>query len=298
MVAYRDRIETFMKKHGDTWMEALYEERNAEEVKVLYRMTSDMRGVNTYTKADPYPLQDIASILNSFLRSNRYSSTDIEDAFFTIMLHPASRKYTAFTTPHGRYEYACLPQGVKNAAAIWARHIQTVMASLVTELIRWYQDDVINYAFQDIMQHLDTQQRLYDTLRPFDMTLKAAKTFLNFESQKILGHIVSCEGRRADPGLVKDVLNLRAPRNITGVRSLLGLAQVAREYIAGLARILEPIQQLTSLKPPVDIPELWTQEHEDAFTALKAALTSAPVLLLPDLLRIFRIHCDASWDEG
>lgn len=42
---------------------------------------------------------------------------------------------------------------------------------------------------------------------------------------------------------------------------------------------------------------LWTTEHQLAFDTLKKALTSAPVLALPDFSKPFEIETDAS-DRG
>jgi hypothetical protein len=39
---------------------------------------------------------------------------------------------------------------------------------------------------------------------------------------------------------------------------------------------------------------MWTDEATAAFTALKAVVTSAPVLALPDFGRPFVVECDAS----
>ena len=39
---------------------------------------------------------------------------------------------------------------------------------------------------------------------------------------------------------------------------------------------------------------IWTQEHEEAFRDLCTALTTAPVLALPDFTLPFAVACDAS----
>jgi hypothetical protein len=39
---------------------------------------------------------------------------------------------------------------------------------------------------------------------------------------------------------------------------------------------------------------VWTPAHDEAFSLLKAALSSAPVLALPDFLKPFHIEIDAS----
>jgi hypothetical protein len=38
----------------------------------------------------------------------------------------------------------------------------------------------------------------------------------------------------------------------------------------------------------------WTEECQTSFEELKKCLTSAPVLILPDLTKKFDIYCDAS----
>ena len=38
----------------------------------------------------------------------------------------------------------------------------------------------------------------------------------------------------------------------------------------------------------------WTQKCEDSFQELKRKLTSAPVLVMPDITKSFEVYCDAS----
>ena len=87
------------------------------------------------------------------------------------------------------------------------------------------------------------------------MVFKPTKTFLNEPAQKILGHVISKEGRSTDPGLVRAIKELQSPTTITQVRSLLGLAQVAREYIPALSTVISPLQALA--RKGVDIPSTW-----------------------------------------
>src|ERR1700759_57095 len=43
-----------------------------------------------------------------------------------------------------------------------------------------------------------------------------------------------------------------------------------------------------------DVPFLWSSACQDAFEGLKLAMTSAPVLLMPDSMKLFRLECDSS----
>ena len=134
---------------------------------------------------------------------------------------------------------------------------------------------------------------MYDILRENDMCLKASKTFLNFTTQRILGHIMSKHGRCPDPKAIEAITKLAMPlKTIGDVRAMVGLALVVREYVPALSDIIEPIQAL--LRKGVDIETEWKDEvHGQAFELLKKALVSTPVLMLPDLFKEFSVHIDA-----
>ena len=114
---------------------------------------------------------------------------------------------------------------------------------------------------------------------------------INYTTQRVLGYIVSKEGRRVDPSLVDAINKLAPPKTLQAIQSLLGLAQVAREYIPAMATVIAPLQAL-SMKG-IDVEAEWRDDyHVVALRNLKAILTNAPVLLIPDMSKKFRIHVD------
>jgi hypothetical protein len=83
MVHQPDKIQQFMTKHGDKAMERMAMTEYAEEVRVLYRFTSDLRCLNDRTKLEIQPLPLISSLIDRIVAVNdRYSGYNIEDAFF------------------------------------------------------------------------------------------------------------------------------------------------------------------------------------------------------------------------
>jgi hypothetical protein len=147
-----------------------------------------------------------------------------------------------------------MPQGTRNSATFWAKVVKETFQHLEHLALIVYQDDILNHD-TDLLSHLLLQQVTYDTIRTRNMKLKLAKTHQNYRTMRVLGHILTPEGRIVDPNLVKTILDLQPPRDLKQVQSVLGLIQVAREYIPGLANIIAPIQALA--RKGVDIPGVW-----------------------------------------
>ena len=164
-----------------------------------------------------------------------------------------------------------MAQGLRDAATAFAKAVKHIFKDLSLQRMMAYQDDVVNYESTTLSSHLDMQHKIYDILEENQLVVNPVKTHLNYRTHKILGHVLNAEGRRADPGL----------------------AQVAREYIPALATVIAPIQKLA--KKGVDINEEWNKndECEQSFVNLKHILTTAPVLLIPDLPKPFTLHTDA-----
>jgi len=142
-----------------------------------------------------------------------------------------------------------------------------------------------------LIDHLQVQQDIYDIMAENTLVFKYVKGHLNYSTQRILGHIMSKEGRSADPSLISTITNLAKPTTLEAVRSCLGPAQVAREYVHNLADVIAPIQKLA--RKGVDIENAWGPEQEEAFANLKEVITTAPVVALPDVMKKFRVHVDA-----
>ena len=89
-----------------------------------------------------------------------------------------------------------------------------------------------------------------------------------------LGHIVSAKGIRVDPVKIKAVMNWKPLRNVTGVRSFLGLASYFRRFVQGFSVIGSSLTRL--LRKGVKFE--WDDKCQSSFERLKEILVEAPVL--------------------
>jgi hypothetical protein len=80
------------------------------------------------------------------------------------------------------------------------------------------------------------------------------------------------------------------PTNASEIRSFLELAGYYRRFIKDFCKIAKLMTRLLEKNKDFN----WTKECQVSFEELKKRLTSAPVLILPDITKKFDIYCDAS----
>ena len=155
---------------------------------------------------------------------------------------------------------------------------------------------------------LDRIELVFDRLKQFNLKIKPKKCQFFDTSILFLGHILSAKGISANPEKVEKVRTWPVPKNIKEVQSFLGLASYYRWFIdkfAEKARCLHELLGPTSNKHKKARARKeatqtehrtfeWTTKHQEAFDALKEALSTAPVLGYPDFSREFILEIDAS----
>lgn len=105
-----------------------------------------------------------------------------------------------------------------------------------------------------------------------------------------LGHVISGEGIVVDPSKVDAVLQWEVPKTVTDIRSFLGLEGYYRRFIEGFSKLSLPLTQLTCTGKAF----VWDMKCEENFIELKKRLTTALILILPNLVEPFVVYCDAS----
>jgi hypothetical protein len=106
-----------------------------------------------------------------------------------------------------------------------------------------------------------------------------------------LGHIINREGLAIDPKKVIAILDWKAPKDVQGIKSFIGMAGYYRRFIEGFSKIDRPMATLLAKK----VEFKWTPACQKSFKTLKEKLTMTPVLILPDVHKPFSVYCDASY---
>jgi hypothetical protein len=105
-----------------------------------------------------------------------------------------------------------------------------------------------------------------------------------------LGHVISKGDISVDPSKVQDVLSWNAPTRVDDIQSFLGLAGYYRRFIKGFLKISKPMTKLLKKDKKFE----WTPTCEASFQELKKQLTTAPILVMPDMEKPFSIYYNTS----
>jgi hypothetical protein len=93
-----------------------------------------------------------------------------------------------------------------------------------------------------------------------------------------------------DPSKIQDVLSWNAPTSVGDIQSFPGLAGYYQRFIKVFSKISKPMIELIEK----DKKFKWMPTYEASFQELKKRLTTGPILVMPDMEKLFSIYWDAS----
>lgn len=182
-----------------------------------------------------------------------------------------------------------MPFGLTNAPATFQSLMNTIFRPLLRKCVLVFVNDILIYS-PTLDAHLQHLQQVFQILQQHQFFLKRSKCSFAQQTLEYLGHIISAEGVATDPKKIEAVANWPTPTDLKQLRGFLGLSGYYRKFIKNYGLISRPLTDL--LKK--DVLFHWTPQLQMSFEALKQALISAPVLVLPDFSKPFTIETDAS----
>ena len=169
------------------------------------------------------------------------SKLDLSKDYWQSPLSENSKKYTAFQTPLGLFQFTVLPFGLVTAQASCSRLMRKLLQNL--QNVENFVDDIIIFTLT-WEQHLDVLMKLLSRLREANLTVKIGKCFIGFSSIKCLGHMVSENILQPCPDKIIAIRNSERPRTKKQVRSFLGLVGFYWAFIQNFAEIAAPLTEI------------------------------------------------------
>ncbi|KAL2095495.1 hypothetical protein ACEWY4_010214 [Coilia grayii] len=220
---------------------------------------------------------------------------DLTSGFHNIVMAVEHRKYTAFTTPMGLFEFNRLPQGLCNQNFL---------------MLLCYLNDLLVFALNE-SEALSRLELVFGRLSAHGLKLAPKKCHLLRWSVKFLGHIVDETGVATDTDKVKAITAMTAADLMmedgvtpsqAKIKSFLWMVMYYQRFIPNCSSIAKPLLTLTAAPRGAKTnrkgasgfkrlhPEDWKDEQ------LKSALLDSVILTHPDFSRPFIPSTDASLD--
>jgi hypothetical protein len=149
-------------------------------------------------------------------------------------------------------------------------------------------DEILIYSKSE-EEHEQHLRMVLQILREHQLYAKLRKCSFYQKQIHYLGHIISKDGIVVDPEKIEAIRDWSTPKNVTGVRSFMGLVGYYRRFIEGFSKIAHPI---TSFQRK-GVKFQWTLDCENSFQNLKQLLTSSPILRIANPNEEFIVCTDA-----
>jgi len=223
------------------------------------------------------------------------TTMDLYVGYDERILDERSRDLTTFQTPFGAMRLVTLPMGWTNSVPIFHEDVTAILQPEIPRVTEPFVDDVpvkgplTRYELPGggyetipenpgirrfVWEHIQDVNRVIQRMKYCGGTFSGKKTCLCRDEFTVVGHMVSYEGRKPTPDRVGVITRWGPCRDISDVRSFLGIVGTFRVFIPNYAARAEPIQKLTRKAVPWE----WGPEQDKAMADLKDAVENAPVL--------------------
>jgi transposase InsO family protein len=234
-------------------------------------------------------------IVDGMQGSTIFSTLDLMDGFYQILMREKDVPLTAVSTPSGMlWEWLVMPQGLKNAPATFNRCVSHLLRPIRQFAPSYFDDVFIHSRAQegksDVDVHREHLRALFVLMRKHKLYANLKKCLFGVEEIPVLGDLVGKNGVRPDPEKVRVIKDWPTPTSVKDLRKFLGLAAYLHKYSKNFAGHTFALSQLLRK----EAEWIWTAECQQSFNAIKKSLIEAPVLKIADHAKDFHVVCDAS----
>ncbi|GJS97464.1 RNA-directed DNA polymerase [Tanacetum coccineum] len=203
-----------------------------------------------------FPIPQLDDLLDQLHGSTIFSKIDLRSGYHQVRMRPGDEWKIAFKTRDGLYEWMVMPFGLSNAPSTFMCLMNQDFKPFIGRFVVVYFDDILIYS-SSLEQHLSYLRQIFSVLWAQKLYANDKKCHFLVTEVTFLGYIITSSGIKIDPAKVEAIISWPTPSTIHDIHSFHG-------------------------------------EAAKDFDILKAKVTEASVLALPNFDKVFQVECDAS----
>jgi len=246
--------------------------------------------LNAATVKNKYPLPLISELVSQLCGAKYFTKLDVQWGFNNIRIKPGDEWKAAFRTNRGLFEPLVMFFRMTNSPTTFQTMMNNIFRTLITKgIVVVYLDDILIFTETE-EEHEQAVQRVLEVLVEHKLFLCLEKCEFHRKQIEYLGLVILENKVEIDPVKVAGVHDWPTPENWTDMQAFIGFVNFYRHFIQDFSTIARPLFDLTHS----DKAWNWDTKEQDAFERLKAAVTTALVLVSPQDSEPFRIEADSS----
>ncbi len=271
-----------------------------------FRMTVDVRAVNSQTEATQWPMPLLEVVLDHVQGATVFFGLDFFKGYWQLPLHPSCQEMFSFLTDLGVYTPTRVLMGGSDSVAYCQAAVQEIFQDLLYRGLLAWLDDLLGYA-EDAERLLELLEEVLNTCQRTGLKLNPSKCEFFKRSVKWCGRIIDAQGVAHDPERIRALTEMPDPETAQDLQQFLCAANWMRASIPAYNVIVSPLMELlerayaaaggrTRQKVArVELSDIgWGLEHAAALQRCKDALTKAVRLAHLDPAQELCVFTDAS----
>lgn len=183
---------------------------------------------------DRYPMPVVDEQIDKLHGAKYFCTLDLRNGFFHVPVAENSRKYTAFVTPLGHFEFLRVPFGLCDSPSVFQRFINMVFHDLCPEnVVCIYMDDLIIFA-KSLEEAFLKLQKVLEVAQRNGLDINWSKCQFMVERVEYLGYEIENGTIEPSQNKLAAIAKFAEPKNVQQIQRFLGLTGYFRRFVLKL----------------------------------------------------------------